>query len=259
MAIFKPVRRRAFTVIELIVTMSILATLITLAALDFSQVRLQARNTTRKNDGTALVAAMQALQSVEGNLFVTYKGAACNIQSGQTKYNHGNATGPGCTGASGLAYGLMDTATAITSGDHGHSTPYVYTGHSIISALAGSYLRSEVRDPLTTDPNDPSQRHPVLLRCCASTGFQNIGRSGQSFSVWEQLEPVNGVVPLSAADRANTTHGCGGSSVTPDGYPNYQMDYAGNEGAADYNFGLPGGVLPKTIQASLQGPSTCSV
>jgi prepilin-type N-terminal cleavage/methylation domain-containing protein len=259
-------RRPAFTVIELLVVISILSTISVLVVMNLSQARLQARNSTRKSSASVLAGAVKTMYATDGTLFITYKGLPCAItgQSSATPSIHGSGSGAGCTGASGLAYGLMDVASSpltpgikvSTSGSNGHD-PHDYAVQSITSALIGKYLSSDEHDPLTGANNDPSQRHPALLRCCVS-GSQNVGQNGNSFAVWVQLESVGGTVTLNTTDQNNTDHACGGSAAKPDAYPGYLMDYGNNDTAPTYDYAVAGGVIPKTVQAGLP-PSTCPV
>jgi prepilin-type N-terminal cleavage/methylation domain-containing protein len=182
-------QRKAFTVVELIIAIAVLAIISTLLVINFTQSRQTARDGSRRSDSATLLSAVQQYATAQGTSFITMPGATCTEA---TATDPGVAfTGAGCTGANGRSYGLMNVAGQTKQGEgaSGQSTARQYAGSSIVEALnARGYLNAIPRDPLAGAQTTNPARDYVLIRACPN-GSQYVGGSGgQLFAVWARLE-----------------------------------------------------------------------
>jgi len=217
---------RAFSTIELLVSISVLAILAVLLSVNYSKTQSQARDTTRKADVAVIGSAVNQFATTTGNSFIRMpiSGTPGQYQDCKLPSDAGTppqpvmilppvATDPGCVGASGRAFGKVNVkgvqlANAVTGQER------TYGSHSIVEALvAANFLNSAPKDPRNNvgvlDTVDKAKLPDyVLIRSCpipsgVNRNLQYVGdRGGAIYSVWAQLE--NTPVPADVANRAKS-------------------------------------------------------
>ena len=200
------ITRRAFTIIELMVAVTILSIVTTLVIVNFTQSRRNSRDGVRKADVSAVEVAVQQYAIANGSTLIRYpvngRPGACTIGSATDPSTGWTGAAQQCVGAGGRAYGKINLKQVTgVSGDNlgvgGVTNHRDYPTYSIVEALKdGGYFDVTPHDP--SSPNgattDPTQRDYSLIRACRKTGFQNVATGGDLFAVWAILEnPLNQV------------------------------------------------------------------
>lgn len=191
-------RQHAFTIIEVMVAVGVIGILSSLAVINFTQSRQNARDGIRKADAPALLAAVNQFVLANGTSFLRAPDAggragSCTLTVGDDPAVP--AQGDECIGASGRAYGLVNVGGSLElAGVGGSSTQRLYREKSMIEALKdGGYLNTEPRDPknsigkITTQGQLDANPDYALIRACPN-GVQHVGGRGQLFAVWVMLE-----------------------------------------------------------------------
>jgi prepilin-type N-terminal cleavage/methylation domain-containing protein len=174
-------KKKAFTLIEVIIAVSILAILASLVLVNFTTTRRTSRDARRRSDVTEYARALQAYHITKSTYFVPY------------------------TGVEGNGYGQINKIGSTESGVQ-------YTSISIAKALVESgYITTAGQDPLA-DPNAKTDQRDYIVVRCNKDGSQNTSRNDVAFAVWTLLE--NGQ-HLRVDDRANTRLSCGSSATAP--------------------------------------------
>jgi prepilin-type N-terminal cleavage/methylation domain-containing protein len=218
-------KQRAFSVVELLVAISVLAILAAVITITFTNTRRNSRDARRKADVQTINSAVTQYQATNGTSFVTF--GACSIPSGMEQDPTVLATGVGCTGAGGRSYGKVNLKSATTDGYVATTEPRTYAAMSILEALVrGQYLTLAPRDPLasTATGTDPLARDYVLIRACIASGQQQVGSRGTALAVWAALEGAP-----TTDERVNSLKLPGGEFAGPEqpsGSPAYVYDFA---------------------------------
>ena len=132
--------RKGFTIIEIMVVISIISILFVTTLIRFGQIRITARDSTRKTGVRAIEQALESSHVALGTYLVTVQGQSCGASSGELPFA-ATRSGAGCTGASGLGMGLVNLAsTASTVSVTTTVTPHMpfsfrYSSTSIAAAL----------------------------------------------------------------------------------------------------------------------------
>jgi prepilin-type N-terminal cleavage/methylation domain-containing protein len=228
--------RRAFSLPELLITISIMAILAALAIVDVSRTQRTSRDSRRKSDVQALSAAVTQYVATSGTSFIRYNKQVCSVPTIPTPETYAItitvATGTGCVGAEGRSYGKMNLVyPGTTAGGYGAYSQRTYASdHTMMDALiAGGFLNNHPHDPLTPEGSQtlPVERDYLLIRACSS-GWQNFTKTGALFAVWAALEE-----PASSSDVANTAVLAGGSKAGPISLPGYVYDFAATQAEFD--------------------------
>lgn len=222
-----PVNKRAFSLVELLVAVTILAILTSLVVINISNVRRSSRDSRRKSDVQTVTTAINQYVLANGTSFIRYNRQGCTIPTVQTGEVRTlpTATGDGCVGANGLSFGKMNLIND-DSGGYGPYTARQYQPHSIMESLKLSgVLANGAQDPQAgQNPiTSASARDYVLIRAC-STGWQNVGARGVLFAVWTSLESQ-----ATDIESANQKTFPGGTEAGPTGQTNPYV----------YDFGAP--------------------
>lgn len=173
-------RSRAFTLVELMIAVLLIAILASVVVLNLGETRKKARDGQRRADAKTLVGAVVAHRQLKGTTFVTVPNQSCVVSSGS-----GLLTGAGCVGANGRSFGKVNVVTATASSGER------YAGTSIISALrSAGVLGTDLRDPLARGTSNTDMQLPdyVLIRANQGVGDQSFGTSGEVVAVWTVLE-----------------------------------------------------------------------
>lgn len=197
-------RSRAFTLVELMIAVLLIAILASVVVLNLGETRKNARDGQRRADAKQLVGAVVAHRQVKGTTFVTVPNQPCTVTSGS-----GPLTGAGCVGANGRSFGKVNVINATAS------TSERYAGVSIVSALrTGGFLGSDLRDPLARGTTNTDMQLPdyVLVRANQGVGDQSFGTSGEVVGVWTVLESTPSQLERDTA--AKYPGGTGVSGVT---------------------------------------------
>jgi len=241
---------KAFTIIELLTTMVILAIITSLVVTDFSTARRTARDSRRRDDVQTILNAMNQYYANNGTSLIentdpkTKAKIACGVPS-NTDPTQIVSPSAGCVGALGRSYGKVSLEGSninqvITTG-YGSAATYQHAGRayatgSVADGLVnGGYLNAVPRDPLSDNASktDPNERDYVLIRACRNGGKQAIGTNGSLFSVWASLENAPSAAELDVASKLP-----GGSAVVPNGADGsvYQYDFAAMQSEFDTGF-----------------------
>ncbi len=243
-------KRPAFTLIELVIVLSIIALLAAVLLANFTTVRRTARDGVRKAGVQTLLQALEADHSVTGSYLVTVRGEPCAFSGGNAQ-SVPVGTGAGCTGASGDGFGPANWHSApapaspltVPSTVHPGLT-YVFAQTSITQALQqDGFLGTVPRDPLAGDLTTGASPDYVIVACCVGGKQRNSG-NGQYVSVIASLE-----APPSLSDSSNTANYCGGANQLPSS--GYQFDYAMPPSLLSSNLYILGTGSPKSGQAQL--------
>lgn len=233
--------RQAFTVIELMISISVISILLAIATVSFDDSRRNSRDGRRKADVQSYTNALSAYRVASGSFFVTQTGQPCTVPSASpSDANPAPVTGGSCTGALGRSYGKMNL-TALSDGTRPYWT------NSIATTLRDlGYLGQIAKDPSAPATNGIDQPDYVLLRCCPD-GSQTINTGGSIFSVFTMLERAPSVV-----DNGNTGKLCGGSGLGVDfaTIAKYGSNRTSNPGANPYGIGNS---IPDTTAGNYAG------
>ncbi len=180
------IRRRGFTILELLTIITIISILLGFALVSYSSSKRNSRDARRKSDVTTYANALQELYSVKNTLY-------------QPSF-----------GASGFYYGRL-TYT-------GKEGPIHYGSKSIAQSLITlGYLASAATDPSSTG-NAPGQPDYVFVRC-QIISYPIIPKNTQSVTplnnsdaggVWTKLENTSAARDV---DLSNTRATCGSDTA----------------------------------------------
>lgn len=187
-------RRHAFTVMELMIAIAIMALLAGIITVSFNSVRTRSRDGRRKSDLQVYSTALEQYHAVNGTYQVQYASTIAGIDT--------------VSSGKGQGFGLLNFEGGITAG--GAHYPSTLT---IASALKqGGFLLNIATDPFNTSvPNTtpgggkPDKADYVLV-LCTTNGDQATGSNNVAFALWTKLENA----PQSL-DLENTVRYCGGS------------------------------------------------
>lgn len=247
--------KRAFSIIEMLVVIALIAILSAVATISFSITRRNSRDSRRKTDVQQLSAALTQYASAVGTTFIVDKKQTCALSSQTDPSIPG--IGAGCVGASGRAYGKVNLISATSSGyPTATNAGRTYAPVSIGTALLDEgYLSAVPRDPFAVSKtfDDPNDRDYVLIRACSVTGEQQVGNRGTVFAFWASLEGTPTTEQMANSDRyaGGRTAGLG-----PDANGNvYIYDFAAqqaewNAGAYYLNGFAAGNSATKTVSAA---------
>ena len=246
-------QKKGFTLIELMIAISVLVILSSLVVVNYSEARKAARDSRRKSDVRTYVSALNSYHIANGNFFITTKDGNCDLPSDTDKTTSSSfeaATGTGCTGALGRSYGKLNLKA--TSNGVNQDFQRAYASTSIAEALQSrGYLGTVAKDPSNSNASNTSDSASdyMLVRCC-SDGTQAYRKSGQMFAVWTRLENTT-----QSTDATNSAKYCGGAkSYSTGGY----YDFAtGFDGQNSTDFGV-GNAFPGGVQASVGSCSSGS-
>lgn len=186
--------RKAFTIVELLVSISIIALLASLVTVSLTGARRASRDSRRQTDVKAYSAAMEKYQLTTGSYFVRDDG--CNMPS---------VSNSNCVGAEGLSYGRMNYKGTDREGGK------AYVGGQTIAEklLAKGLINKIAKDPNNNkDENTANQSDYILIRC-NNNGSQSTAIKDDAYAVWAQLENEP-----SAVNVQNSAKSCGGSLST---------------------------------------------
>jgi len=185
-------RRRAFSLIELVIATSVVAILSTIITVNYTNARRNARDGALNADARALLSAITSRQQAKGTAFVTVNGKPCVI----TDPAGGTAPGigAGCTGMSGFgsgrAHGSSVLYGSVAVGDP--APGHVYAQTSIVGALMqDGYLAKDVTNPRNTNPADPTQ--PDLYVVYAGRDYK------------QSISPASAQIVTVAVEQENAT------------------------------------------------------
>jgi prepilin-type N-terminal cleavage/methylation domain-containing protein len=222
-------KKRGITLIELLVTIAILALLAVAVSISFTSVRQKSRDARRKQDVNGYVVALEKYKITSGNyLLKTNSSAVCS------------ANNTDCAGINGLSWGRMNYKGKDQGG--------LYNTHNSIAELITKLglIAGPVTDPTNHGSVTTADKLDyVMMRCFKNAaGADQITSPTSSqpdlyVSVWAKLER-----PLGEADQENAKGYCGGTRTnlplfgysidnqvifrpTTDGYEQYYA--AGNQ------------------------------
>ncbi len=238
-------RRSAFTLIEVGVSVGVIALLAGLSFASYSVQRATSRDAAATEGARTYSNALNAYSVGQGTFFVTglksdgsaqvpaecianvritgIDGSMVLGQRGLAPWDAEAGVPEGCVGANGLAYGRVTThetpssgAVLVNNGDTVLARRYGRT--SIAQALRErGYLSGVVNFPGTKgdDPTNVRFRNFNLIRCCP-WGQQSVGTQGQLYMVAFRTNR-----PVTSATSENVANYCGGLNTltqkTPDG------------------------------------------
>lgn len=250
----KRLPKRAFTIVELMVALSVLVILASVTAIYFGSTRRNSRDARRKADVQTITSAVSQYTVVSGTTFIHASGLTCTLPDEKNPANVPNfATNPGCVGASGRGYGKMNLKNATSSG-YATNAGRAYAPMSIGESLVNDrYLTKMPQDPNAgsnsfTDPDAPDY---VLIRACIVSGIQEVGTRGTVFGVWTPLENVP-----TDQEEANSDRYPGGKLAGPvGGGGTYVFDFAAQQtewqsGAFYFNGFAAGNGITKVVGAA---------
>lgn len=231
------IKRRAFTIIELMVATAIIAILASMTVLNLEQTRRNSRDARRRSDVQTIAAGVSQYTVAKGTTFVRYNNLDCTLASEVNPSVQG--IGDGCVGASGRSFGKMNLRSATTTGypNAQQNAGRVYAAHSIGDALLlEGYLTYMPQDPLSqksTAYTDPNARDYVLIRACIVTGEQQVGSKGTVFGIWSSLEGGP-----TAQEQSNNDRYPGGRNAGPgqQGGNAYVYDFAAQQAEWDAGY-----------------------
>jgi len=213
-------RTRAFTYIELTVSIAVIISLATLTILNVAGSRITARDAARRTGAETIYRSLISYGVANGHYLVTEKAAngslvatpqdcANDVQVvGEELTLAGSTVRPGCVGSMGVAYGMVNVGQGevVTVSTSPSTITRRYGAVSLAQGLVSQgFLAGVIRDPLTTSEVVASnQRDFVVVRCCAD-GIQSIGIPGSLFSVLYKAERE-----VVDATRTNVDSYCGG-------------------------------------------------
>jgi prepilin-type N-terminal cleavage/methylation domain-containing protein len=260
----KPRSGFGFTIIELMISISIIVILAAMIITNFSAAQRNARDGRRKSDVQTYVSAISNYKIAYGNTFIIDLPNINNniiVPANTNTLTLSPASGTGVTGADGLSFGKMNLQKN-SIGDGGSETvnyyannssvTYQYTNTSIAKALMDDgFIANIARDPLnstSSDNNSPTTTNQVvpdylLVRCCLP-GTQSYDHNGSLFAVWTQLENSP-----SATNRKNTHNYCGGVNALNNGQSSYYNFGANFDDGFNSNNFAEGNGFPTTVQA----------
>ena len=228
-------QRKAFSLLELIITVTIIAILSALAYTAFSVARSRSRDSERKDVLNSYATAVETYRQTNGSYFIQAS-TACN-PSGSTA---------DCTGAGGESFGRMNFKNVSTSWTGGGE---YYPGTNTIASLLKPYLSTISRDPLNHDTSDSStstaQPYDFVLVRCSATGAQTISKNDATFAIWTHLENA-----ISASQGENITHYCGGSLTGQ--ATRFDFGYSNNAAGDFFPAPIPGDPAANNVANSFE-------
>ncbi|HSI20464.1 MAG TPA: type II secretion system protein [Verrucomicrobiae bacterium] len=217
-----PIRPRGFSLVEMLVAISILAILSSLVTIVFSSARRNSRDGRRKADVETITGAFSQYMAVSGTTHMTYPSATCTLPVDVNTAPIGSAAA-GCVGATGRSYGKLNLGSSVVSG--GYAT---YPGRTYMSRTIGEALSA--RGLLTTVPKDPLRRSAtnsvtepdyVVIRGLTTTCTQDMTSRSDLVAVWTSLENTP-----TAEDVGASSKYVGGSAS---GQSSYVYDFAAQQ------------------------------
>jgi prepilin-type N-terminal cleavage/methylation domain-containing protein len=129
---------KAFTLIELIIVVSIIAVLATLVAVDFTKAQAKSRDAKRRSDLSIIRAAAQVYRNDRGSFKIDYNANGTILHTGCAGGGEGFFNKENGSGANPVCNSIIDTSNP----DYGYP-------HSIASGLVSfGYLSAAPKDPL---------------------------------------------------------------------------------------------------------------
>lgn len=188
------IRKRAFSIVEVVVAVAIVSILATLVTINLTESKRTARDGNRKTDISTILGAVSQYATTNGSSLITYPDTTktCSTAGKSGTNATQSYSGDGCVGASGRAYGKVNLYRATTAQDMpgGNAGRSYGASYSIIDALKqGGYFSADPKDPFNKDgrTTDPTTKDYVLIRACPN-GQQHVGTGGQLYAVWTYLE-----------------------------------------------------------------------
>lgn len=188
----------AFSLIELLVAVSIIGLVAMMGLISFSGLRSRARDNRRKTDVKVYAAALENYRVLYGTYFLELSGT-CNMTAGNAQ----------CVGKDGQSWGRMNLKASIP----GIPTASYVTAQTMAELLRSKQLINTIaRDPRNLDLSDTvgQSRDYVLVRCDSSNNQVTDSKSDVRMAIWADLETNTSLV-----EATNSSGRCGGSlSIT---------------------------------------------
>lgn len=174
--------KSAFTLIELLLAITVITVMSSFAIVQYSTARRSARDAHRKEDVRGYVSAIQKYKVAKGSAFITVPGSSAGL------------------GADSQSYGRLNLKGETDGGAR-------YTGGVTLAEELKNdgFINSISTDPLARNDNTPKDRDYVLTRCLAN-GNPAGGAPENFFAVWTKLEGG-----ASQVETSNTVKFCGGT------------------------------------------------
>lgn len=216
---------KGYTLVEVVVAVSIIAILASLVILNLTEARKSARDSRRKSDIQTYVSAFNSYRVTNPNFFIEDKKAGtcsngvevAQLDDSSCVDANGNActvdsafnSGAACVGALGRSFGKINLASVSSESpvkdgykaeeNSAWARPYATT--SIAQALFNQgFLNNLSKDPMTKSGlvnNDPTLPDYTLIRSCAN-GKQALNKGGVLFTVFGILERTPSAVDTSS-------------------------------------------------------------
>lgn len=211
--------KRGFTIIELLIAVSVIGILASLITVNFNESRAHARDANRAESVRAYSASLEQWKAANGSYFVYLKGTLgvptqCSIDSRKLLV----CTDANAVGYNGGGWGGM-TRRKLKPTD---PTPTAYGTTSIADALVTAGLLSRVRlDPLdttfNTSTNENSDHSDFILALCRANSAQpaDSPKTAQEYTIYTQLER-----PESNSQTVADSQ-CGGGSTPSEGWDTF--------------------------------------
>jgi prepilin-type N-terminal cleavage/methylation domain-containing protein len=214
---YSPKRSRGFTLIELILVMSIIGILATVAFQNYGTSKVRAYNTNLKSSVQQYSQAME-LYNAQNRTYLVTSSPACEVGSNQNGNAIPNAytlqgTGAGCVGLDGSGEGRMTrrgtaglssfeiaSKTGISYGSHS------YAATSIADALVAQGMLKEVRSYPNVS-SFTSNSPDYVLTLCDDDGVEAASSATAThFAVYAALKTAPAPT---TPEAAKTNHLCG--------------------------------------------------
>ena len=213
--------RRAFTLVELLVVISILGVLASLVAINYSKSKLKAADANVKASIREYTQAMQLHYSQHKNYFVSDITQVCQVNYDASATNTGyrlsaksGVLGAGCVGFRGGSMGRMTRKGVQVRNATTNVPTGTYPAMSIADALVGEGVLSAVQtypgvsgfDSLA-DKSGDKKFNDFILTLCDAQGYQaEDPQSAVNFAILAQL---NTPPSTGSTDATRTNTLCG--------------------------------------------------
>jgi prepilin-type N-terminal cleavage/methylation domain-containing protein len=209
--------KKGFTIIELIVAVTVIGIIASVVTANLSESRARARDASRQEGVRQYSSSMELVKASTGTYFVYNKAAGvAPVCSYSTESGNGFMA---CTGVSAVGFqgggagGMTRKKTLGTD-----TSPASYSTVSVADALvSGGYLAQVRLDPLekafNTNTNSTSVYSDFILTYCKSNSAPADSiKNTQEYAIYTELER-----PTSTSQDVANTH-CGGPSTPTTGW-----------------------------------------
>ena len=189
-------RRPAFSILELIIAVTVIGILASIVAANFGDVRVRARDANRRLAVGQYSTSMEQWKAAKGNYFVEADGG-CTLTG--TRPEDLTGSGTGCVGYNGASVGQMTRVT-------------VFPNYQATNSIAQVLVEKGYMTRITTDPLDrsyltKSSRDFILTICDDNSKIATTKDRAIQFAVYARLEKPK------TDDETTAKQHCGGSET----------------------------------------------